>query len=675
MAKKSTGPSADLLLLWQNRFSEAKSDYENELQKMDRREQRYRGEPVIYDPNGKALKKKATHVRNVVMENIETEIDSNIPQPKVTALHPEDEDLAKLIEDLIRNELDRLPTERLNDEAERICPIQGGAGFLLDWDNRLGGHDTIGDVALRLQHPKRIIPQSGVYQVEEMDWFFLQTPQTKLSIKRRFGVDLAEAMETETEVKTLNGTSSPDMVTMDTAYYRNKSGGIGRYSWVDGTDIELESLEDYQERRVFTCKKCGAVGDGVKCRECGGISFAENAEDVLTLTDDVTRSDGTVIPALSQKRDEYGQPVFETVGTPTMVQPMDTGAVLLQQPGGYAPVGVMQYSQEPVMEPTQIPYYKPNLYPLVLRKNVSLFGQFLGASDVDAIESQQNTINKLSTKIGKKILGSGSFTTKPKGAKLEITDEDNMVMNVNGPSDLEAIKTFSTQADVSSDLNYQNAVYEESRQELGVTDSLQGRKDATATSKIAKEFSASQAAGRMESKKVMKQAAFADLFELMFKLILAYADEPRAVLSYNEQGQKEYLTFNKWDFLRQDAAGVWYWNDAFLFSCDSSAPLASNREAMWQEARMNLETGAYGDKTAPETLVLFWSVMKELHYPLAAKALDMAQKLVEQKEAAAAQAAAMQQELLRNQAAGQVPGQVQAATQPVATGMEGGAAQ
>ena len=156
---------------------------------------------------------------------------------------------------------------------------------------------------------------------------------------------------------------------------------------------------------------------------------------------------------------------------------------------------------------------------------------------------------------------------------------------------------------------------QESRQILGITDSFQGRKDPTATSGKAKEFSAAQAAGRLESKRIMKNAAYAKLFELMFKFQIAYAEEPRPVSYKNHKGETVYKEFNRYDFLKQDADGNWYWNVDFLFSVDTAGPLASNREAMWQETRMNLQTGAFGDPAATETLVLFWSKMELLHYP------------------------------------------------------------
>ena len=86
-------------------------------------------------------------------------------------------------------------------------------------------------------------------------------------------------------------------------------------------------------------------------------------------------------------------------------------------------------------------------------------------------------------------------------------------------------------------------------------------------------------------------------------------------MSNDIHGNAQYETFNRYDFLEQDAAGEWCWNDQFLFSCDTSAPLASNREAMWQETRMNLQTGAFGDPAQIQTLILFWTKMELLHYP------------------------------------------------------------
>lgn len=312
--------------------------------------------------------------------------------------------------------------------------------------------------------------------------------------------------------------------------------------------------------------------------------------------------------------------------------PIDAAAGLLTQlPGGVNGVGVVS---GPVrMKPTKVPYYKPDRYPLIVRRNVSLYGEFLGASDVDAIEDQQNAMNKLSTKINRKVLGGGSVLTLPEDMKLEVGDQDLTVARVREPRQLELIRVMNLQVDISADLALQNAVYEQARQTIGVTDSMQGRRDPTATSAVAKQFSAQQAAGRLESKKAMKRVLFQDLFRLMFQLKLAYADEPRPVVSFNDRGEVEYKAFNRWDFLELDDAGQPYWNDRFLFSCDASAPLASDREKLWQENRMNLQQGAYGPPADLRSLILFWEVMEKEHYPMAATVKkNLQEQLAQQQE-------------------------------------------
>jgi hypothetical protein len=177
------------------------------------------------------------------------------------------------------------------------------------------------------------------------------------------------------------------------------------------------------------------------------------------------------------------------------------------------------------------------------------------------------------------------------------------------------IGVYDFTGDIRPELNYLNSVYEESRNIIGVTDSFQGRQDTTAVSGRAKEFAAAQSAGRLESKRVMKDTAYSSLFELIFKFCLAYADEPRTVVHKDVRGHNEYMEFRRHDFLAEDSEGELYWNDDYLFSCDATAPLANNREAMWQETRNNLQMGAFGDPGSYETLILYWTKMEQLHYP------------------------------------------------------------
>ena len=249
----------DRLRLWQDRLRRANAAYEPELSKMDGREELYQGCNRIRPIVCTARKKETPHVRNLCAELVESQVDSNIPQPKVTPRRREDEWRAKLIEDMLRNELDRLPFEQMNDIMERTVPIQGGGAFLVEWDNSKAGSATVGELAVSTLHPKQIIPQDGVYTgVEDMDYIILKIPQTKGYIRRTYGVDVSEEAEEEPDVKGSGGEgTADDMVTQYVAYYRNPDGGIGLFSWVN--DTALEDLEDYQARRLRRCARCGAV--------------------------------------------------------------------------------------------------------------------------------------------------------------------------------------------------------------------------------------------------------------------------------------------------------------------------------------------------------------------------------------------------------------------------------
>lgn len=599
------------LRMWQERLSRAESEYSAEYSKMVEREAIYAGTNRITPVVRGSLVTSTPHVRNICAEIVEAEVDNNIPQPKVTPLHREDERLAQIIEDMLKNELDRMPFERLNDQLERTVPVQGGAGILLEWDNSQQTHETSGELAITLLHPRMILPQDGVSEIAEMDYIFLKLPQTKAYIKTRYGVDVSDEAEAEPDVRSTSSDSpADDLVTQYVAYYRNSDCGIGLYSWVN--DQVLEDIDDYQARRLRHCAVCGArepvedvkplelptldgtppeegtrqKRDKKACPYCGSSEWTSENEEFEEIYNPIVRSDGTEIPGAQPVLEESGE--VDELGVP---------------------------ASEIRMEPTRVPYYKPDIYPLTLQRNISTYGCFLGDSDIDRIRTHQNTINRIEAKIIEKLCSAGSYLTLPDDARIEVNDKELKIVYPGSQANKAMIDVVSTEADISQDLAYLAQVYEEARQLCGITDSFQGRKDATATSGKAKEFAASQSAGRLESKRVAKDAAYAELYEAMFKFKLAYADEPRPVVSRDFKGRAQYGEFNRYDFLKQDANGEWYWNDRFLFSCDSSSGLSQNRQAMWEETRSNLTTGAFGDPSDLKTLILFWNKMELLHYP------------------------------------------------------------
>ncbi len=521
---------------WQEALYKSRLAYDAQLADIEGREALYAGTRDISGTGRASTVKQASHVRNIAAELVECQVSASIPQPKVTARRPEDEGKAKLIEDMLRNEMNRLPFEYMNDLQERTCPIQGGSLLLVEWDNAKRSARGVGELMVTDVHPSRFIPQEGVFtSPQDMDYCFILLPQTKQSLFTRYGVHIDKQ-----ETDTYDTLQQEELITQVMVFYRNEEGGVGLYSFAG--DTELTHMTDYQARQ-----------------------YEGRAAETETLASDVFTTDGRRIPA---------------------------GTVL--------------------------PYYNPNVIPVILRKNVSVFGKLLGDSDIDKIADQQNTIKKLSTKMNEKLLKGGSYVTFPAGVYVQKDDSELKVINVSSPADVAMIHAINLQPDISGDMAYMRAVYEEARQSIGITDSFLGRNDNTATSGVAKQFSARQSAGRLESKRVMKEASYAQLFELMFKFKLAYTDEPRAVVSLDNQGGHKYSVFDRYDFLNCDTFGNWTWNDEFLFSCDAAAGLAANRESMWQETRLNFREGAFGNPSDPDTLILFWSRMEQLHYPTAA---------------------------------------------------------
>lgn len=689
--------------VWQKRLADSDVAWKAQMTKMDRREHLYSGDRELRALTKGDEGQKAPHIRNIVFENIESQVSSAIPSPKVTPRRKEDEALAAKIEHWLRCELDRLPFETINDQAERTVPIQGGVGFLVAWDNRKRTHDTVGEEEVAFLHPKQFAPQPGIYTgIQDMDWFIVRQPTTKENIRRRYDVNVEDEGEQEPQVRgTGDEDTADDAVTMYIGYAKNDRGGIDRYVWVN--DIELEDLENYQARRVPVCAHCGRVrplpGQVIQNRQAvvetaeqdaveaeQDIVAAETRKQIagralaMQLAQDVAAGLGGGLETLAvegaaaepeDQRLRYdGEgpcPWCGSTNWTTKEQEYEEVTLPIANSSGLVIPGAQPEIDEngrSVMRPTKIPFYRPDVFPVVLQKSVSVYGQLLGNSDVDVIEDQQNTTNRMEKKIIDRLVKAGTRITLPAKATLRTDPVDGERWFLDSPADKAMIGVYQFSGDLQYELTYLATVYEEARQILGITDSFQGRTDPTATSGKAKEFSAAQAAGRLESKRTMKQAAYAQLFELMFKFWLAYSDEPRPISYKDNEGNTVYEEISRYDFLKQDKDGQYYWEDQFLFGCDDSAPLASNREAMWQETRMNLQTGAFGDPSSTETLILFWSKMEELHYPGAGETKKYLEKRLQQEQQRAAQAQQMQIQLqllaMQNQQRGQQLGAVAA---------------
>ena len=630
MAKSKDNPK---LRIWQDRLDHMNSAYSSEYAKMDKRERVYLGEREVDRVTQNARRTRKTDVRlvrNVTAELIETQVDINIPAPKITPNCSEDEDLAALMEAWLLAELDRLPSETLNDIDERTTRIQGGDYFVVDWDPKVRTHTSIGDVSLHTLHPKQFLPQEGVwFNLEDQDYFIVKRPMTKADVLRRYKVDLEMEVESEPDIKGADADSTRSMDDMLTVYEGTErtEHGIDRFVWVN--DTVLEDLEDYQARRTRVCEDCG-----LKESEAERIREKEK-KDTEPIMDMLGRVNESMAEAM-----EATEP-FPAGRCPVC------GGRFVDGPDDFEEFyGIIERTlREPITppmdgQPLRIPRYKPDLYPVVIRRNIPLYGKLLGLSDVDRIADQQNALNQLDNLITDKLAAAGSFLVLPKGKQIDDSNGQYMTIRLDTPQEKQLIDVISTEVPVQQDMAWEAMIYEHAKQQLGITDSFQGRKDSTATSGVAKEFSAQQAASRMESRRVAKNVAWAQIYEIMFKYWLAYSDEPREVVIRDQQNHPTYRKIDRYDFLKQDAAGEWYWNTDFLFSTDEAQPLANNRTQMWQETILAFSQGLFGNPAEPDAQILVWTKLEELHYPLAGQTKDF---LIEKQEQMMAAVAASQQ--------------------------------
>lgn len=555
---------------WSLKLENARNAYSDTLKSIKRNEKLYDGTREVQgNPNsGVTPSKLACNVRNISYELIESQVDSSIPMPKVTPIHEEDEEVAKTIEKALINMIKVRRLNILNDLMERTVPIQGGDFFHVEWDNSLGYHTNLGDVSISERHPRQVIPQPGVTDIEKMDYIFILVSQTKDFVYKKYGVDVSDAEEEYRDIRNAEDSNiDTDLVTVNMVYYRNGKGGIGLYVWCD--DIELLDLEDYQARTIRACPKCGTKSQEEKCPECG-----EKTKETIDK--------------------EY---TFEI----PVVDPL---------------TGEMTGFEEATTE-----YYKPNVIPIILRKNVSKHGALLGYSDVDVIRDQQDMINKLGSKVAEKLLKGGSIAYLPSEVGIETTDEELKVVRLNTPDQVQRMGVLNLQVNVSQDIQMMSYEYDYAKSTLGITDAYQGKYDSSATSGTAKQYSINQAAGRLESKRIMKNDAYSKLYELIFKFWLAYSDEPMPISGTGLNNTMEYAQLDKRAFLKKDDAGEWYWNDEFIFDIDSTSTLMANREAMWAQADQMLQSGAFGPIGNTDTALLYWTFKSKNNYPNAGEIL------------------------------------------------------
>lgn len=591
----------DKLSFFQALYEEAHSAMAERYEEMERHADQYRGSAEI---DGSSV--PATQVRNITYELIESQVTSYIPTPAVSPrmYSEQNERNAKSIETLLRAKRNELPFERMNDLDERFSPIYGGSVWLIEWDESIRTHTTVGDVRISCISPLRFVGQPNVYEVADMEYCFVTFETTKEEIVRKYGVKYEVAEETESETPEHDDGYT---ATLYVCYYRNEEDKVCQYVW--SGDVELLDLDDYYARRRKICRACGRREGLCSCDKPEYESMPAEGEEV---TLPIQRSDGSVIRPECEMI-ENGQIVTETVKVQAQ---SESGEMIFDNTDGIVTPLLIDVAV-PKMQPTVLPYYTPTTLPVVIRKNTSREDALFGQSDCEVIRPQQQAINKLETRIMEKLLRAGVRPIVPEDYKGTL---DGEIFDEVLKASHENVKLFGRldmQVDISQDIAQGERLYNQAKRILGISDSFQGQYDASAQSGVAKQLQIQQAAGRLDSKRKMKNAAYADIDKVVFGLYLAYADEPRPAAYTDATGARQNISFNRYDFLCRDDAGEWYYEDGYLFAADASVDIEDSRYLSWEENTKNFQAGAFGDPADPYTRLIFWQNMERAHYPWA----------------------------------------------------------
>lgn len=609
-------------------------EYERQTELNKKNIEQYNGSKKI-DPvdDSAELPEDATVIRNITRELIESQKDMRIPAPKVTPRislqHTERN--AKSAEHLLNMLRDKLPFERMNNTDEFYAPTLGATFYLVEFDNSVRTHFTVGEGKVSIIDPSDIIPQPGIYDVNEMEYIFIRSRMTRDDIVRTYGVSLNTAEKTEIDPEDEDvSLEQYNVVTVYTCFWRNEDGAVCKYVW--SGDTQLQDVDDYYARKKYICRCCGKRKELCEENPCSHPDYEMQDEDYEELTEDIILPDyayedvmmptGAVIKQKVQKKIpafspvyKDGEPVMEEADEPVLD---DTGEPLMQRTPTGAMLPQMRKVLRPKTAPTKLPYYKPKRLPVICRRNVSIPKSLYGQSDCEVIRPQQQEINKLESRIHDKLMRSGAIEFHRKGVAYSVSGGvfDLSIEVPEGQVARDCIGSITCEMSVQQDMQQSERQYEMAKRNIGITDSYVGERDATAQSGVAKQQQVLQSSGRLESKRVEKYAAYADIDQAMFELYLAYADEPRNVPYTDDEGDAQVDVFSRYSFLEFDAVhGEWYYNDDYTFAVEANGALEQQRDMMWQMNANDLASGAMGNPADPNTMLLYWRLQEKAHRP------------------------------------------------------------
>jgi len=537
----------------------------------------YMGDFYQLDDVGESTDVKMKALRKLAYELVEQKINPRIPAPKMTPRYHSDLMPVKATEALIRQEMDRMLSEDTQDESERSCLIDSTTWLKVIWDPFDNTHERSGMPIVENCPIDTVFPQPGVTNYKKLEYIFETRSMTLAQIDDLYN-------------RKIISTSQTDIVDVVEVYYLNRDRHVGRFVYVKDTLVVLCNDLEWGMRRRRECNACHTVVNVEQtCPVCGGQNFSYVGVKTQRLENDLAFVTNPYRSGTSSDRSE-------DVSSKDAEQTVAAGTV--------------------------IPFYLIRQLPFVPKRASKIPKDMYGISEIKLAIEAQDSVNKFLNKAERKSMMSKAYVTKLKDTRIDDEDQEITYVEVESAEEGQAIQVKQVTADITEEITMAEMLYQNAKSTTGVTDTDQGKNDPSARSGKAKQLQMMASQSRQAAPMTQRNIAYAGVYELIFKYLLAYCDEERSFISLLPDGTVKEEVWSKYMFLEKDSHGEFYYRDDFAWSVDQATEITQDRASMWQLIDNDFLNGTMGTEIDPvRALRMYWNMKKQYGYPTADFAL------------------------------------------------------
>lgn len=281
-------------------------------------------------------------------------------------------------------------------------------------------------------------------------------------------------------------------------------------------------------------------------------------------------------------------------------------------------------------KPAKVSRSVPKRFPIVIRKNTSAAPALYGDSDCEKIRPQQQAINKVESRILKKLLRAGVTPVIPEGSTVTMSNAVfGQVIKMRPGESLDSYGKIDTTPDIKQDIEEADRLYDMARRILGISDYMTGNESYSETSGVAVQLNITRSISRLESKRRLKYSAYSELYRIIAGYYLAFYDGEKELSYRDAEGCVHNSVFKRADFVEGTPDGGYHLCLDYIFGVDLNLGGEYTKESLWEKNLQNLKAGTLGDPEETRTLLRYWQFQESASYPYARENVKYFKNLLE----------------------------------------------